>query len=75
MSAFQPKATEQRTQFYVGSVPIGDIASDQARMVESRRAGNEPSRLLWPEPVRSSPIGIEGPVPRLLFQQITNFCQ
>ena len=26
MSAFHPIATEQRTQFYVGFVPIGDIA-------------------------------------------------
>ena len=26
MSAFHPKATEQRTQFYVGFVPISDIA-------------------------------------------------
>jgi hypothetical protein len=25
MSAFHPKATEQRTQFYVGFVPIADI--------------------------------------------------
>ena len=25
--------------------------------------------------LRSLPIGIEGPVPRLLFQQIANFCQ
>ncbi len=24
MSAFHPITTEQRTQFYVGSVPIGD---------------------------------------------------
>ena len=27
MSAFHPIATEQRTQFYVGFVPKGDIGS------------------------------------------------
>jgi hypothetical protein len=25
MSAFHPKATEQRTRFYVGSVPLPDV--------------------------------------------------
>ena len=29
MSAFHPKATEQRTQFYVGLVPTDDIAGEQ----------------------------------------------
>ena len=28
MSAFHPKATEQRTQFYVGFVPIANIAQN-----------------------------------------------
>jgi hypothetical protein len=29
MSAFHPKATEQRTQFYVGFVPTTDIGAER----------------------------------------------
>jgi hypothetical protein len=38
MSAFHPKATEQRTQFYVGFVPISDAYYS---MTSSARASSE----------------------------------
>jgi hypothetical protein len=37
MSAFQPIATEQRTQFYVGSVPTADVEFSFNHLVCTRQ--------------------------------------
>ena len=56
MSAFHPIATEQRTQFYVGLVPMSDIVppfarlnGDQAstRLIEPRKSILPTSTPLW----------------------------
>jgi hypothetical protein len=55
MSAFHPLATEQRTQFYVGFVPIADLGHRDARKSRVRAryprvatAGGSPSLNFTP---------------------------
>ena len=52
MSAFHPIATEQQTQFYVGFVPIADIAQTERT---DRVTKSLPSPTSSPAPLQTPP--------------------
>jgi hypothetical protein len=58
MSAFHPKATEQRTRFYVGFVPAADSCTAANSLITEEHGGRDAHSNKIATTIRSMPIPI-----------------